>query len=140
MSFRVNEVNGENLQYPPPIKNPGYANDSTLPIHRATFMKLRWRLRFIYVRGFYQYMVFGRKKLSLKSALIWRFSGEKKNPCEKPHHKHRKHRKPHHIVFCVMIGITPFKRRQDSRLTLTCANSRMRRNQTPNPIWIEMAR
>jgi len=26
MSFRVNEVNGENLQ-DPPIKNPGYAND-----------------------------------------------------------------------------------------------------------------
>jgi len=26
MSSRVNEVNGENLQDPPPIKNPGYAN------------------------------------------------------------------------------------------------------------------
>ena len=28
MSSRVNEVNGENLQDPPPIKNPRYANDS----------------------------------------------------------------------------------------------------------------
>ena len=26
MSSRVNEVNGENLQDTPPIKNPGYAN------------------------------------------------------------------------------------------------------------------
>jgi len=29
MSSRVNEVNGENLQDPPPIKNAGYANGTT---------------------------------------------------------------------------------------------------------------
>jgi len=28
MSSRVNEVSGENLQDPPPIKSPGYANAS----------------------------------------------------------------------------------------------------------------
>jgi len=29
MSSRVNGVNAENLQDPPPIKNPGYANGSS---------------------------------------------------------------------------------------------------------------
>jgi len=39
MSSRVNEVNSENLQDPPPIKNPGYANgpdDLKLPVKTST--------------------------------------------------------------------------------------------------------
>ena len=37
MSFRVNEVNGENLQDPPPspIKNPGYANGNYSLFYRS---------------------------------------------------------------------------------------------------------
>ena len=40
MSSRVNEVNGENLQDPPPIKNPGYANVTISPCNLTVMSTL----------------------------------------------------------------------------------------------------